>query len=235
MSGLARLIEAASIILVAVVLVSLSVTLFVAVRWGRSMLGRWARFRESRWVQSEIRSMRSRRLSELSPGPDWVHVVGTVQAVVATSSPSGKTCVAYRRGPDSGFAPFVLRTDDGPVWVQAELTSLQGHLEEEALLRHGDVVVVQGRVAELMRRDPMQLAPAEVRLMLTDDLGRPLQMLLPNEQVEGRSALLALWGRTVAGVLLLPLVFFVLSFGSCLGIAYMVAPTPQPSIEQPHR
>lgn len=226
MSGLARLVEAASIIMVGSVLIALGVTLVLALRFGGSMLGRWARFRAARWTQAEIQSLPLTKLSALSPGPVRVQVMGTVQALWPKTSPSGQSYVVYQRGPQYDAAPFVLRTDDGAVWVQAERTSLEGHLEAEALLRNGEVVVVQGRVAELPRDAAAMLVPADVKLMLTDDLAGPLRMLLPNQEVERPSALLGLLGRTLAGSLLLPVLFCVLVLGSCLGIAYVVAPLP---------
>lgn len=211
-------------VLVGSVLLSLGVTVTVGIWWGRSMMGRWARFRSARWLQTEIRSMQLRPLSSLKPGPNRVHVTGTVEALETKNSPRGTPCVAYLRGHETVCQPFLLRADSCAVWVQAELFSLQGHLEQDALLRHGDVVVLEGRVAAVPRSESTAFLPTDVTLMLTDDLGQSLRVMLPNAQVEQRAAYLTLWGRTLAGAVLLPLLLIILQLGSCMGFGYVVLP-----------
>lgn len=205
------------------ILLSLGVTVLLGIRWVGAMRGRWARFRSARQLQAEIRAMTLSPLSSLSPGPSLVQVKGTVEALGTKTSPSGKTCVAYTRGQETICAPFLLRADHGAVWVQAELVALQGHLDKEALLCPGDVVVIEGRAAPLVRDASTALLPALVTLQLTDDLGQCLRVMLPNDEVEQRPALLKLWGRTLAVFVLLPLLLVVLQAGSCMGIGYVVS------------
>lgn len=190
----------------------------------RSLLHCYWRFQDARDVQAQLAVTQPMPFLALVPGPNFVLLHGKVHAPGLLTSPGGSRCVAYSCGMESKMEPFVLRTEDGAVWVNADSFALAGQTDKEARLQPGDLVSVEGRIAELPADAAIPMSAPDLKWLLTDDIGHPLRVLFANPQVNSRAAMLAQLGRVAAGSIGLLLLFVVLCIGSCVGMAYVLFP-----------